>query len=268
MPCSPPSALSPSRRLTVRVVHAVIGAVLARECELLVGRCAGDDARAHDLAELDRGEARAARSAEDGQRLAAPELAALLQRVIRGAIGDDQAAAAVGVEPCGHFRQPFCGDGELLPRRAPARIADHAVARGKPAHAFAQAFDGAGEFRPGRKRKRRLVLVLPGDDQQVEEVQRRGLDPHHGLARPGHRVRQVGHRQVLRLARAGADQCFHGENLQVLSGFSGIWPYKVPTCFPPKVECGAADFPFPILPIIRLYLHWYGASFPGHARGQ
>ena len=135
-------------------------------------------------------------------------------------------AAAVGVEPRGHFRQPFRGDGELLPRRAPARIADDAVARGKPGHAFAQALDGAGEFRARRKRKRRLVLVLAGDDQQVEEIQRRGFDPHHGLARPGHRVRQVGDRQVLRLAGPVQSNAFMAENFQVLSGFSGIWPVQ------------------------------------------
>ena len=80
------------------VVHAVVGAVLPGERELVVGRGAGDHAGAHQLAELDRGEAGAARGAEHRQRLAALQAGAILQRVIGRAVGDDQAGGAVGVE--------------------------------------------------------------------------------------------------------------------------------------------------------------------------
>ena len=62
-------------QIVLAVVHRLVGAVLAREGELVVGRRAGDHARAHQLAELDRGKAGAARRAEHGQRLAGLQIA-------------------------------------------------------------------------------------------------------------------------------------------------------------------------------------------------
>ena len=72
--------------------------MLLGERELVVGRGAGDDAGAHELAELDRGEAGAARGAEHRKRFAGFQSGAILQRVIGGAVGDDQAGCAIGVE--------------------------------------------------------------------------------------------------------------------------------------------------------------------------
>ena len=54
------------------------------------------------------------------------------------------------------------------------------------------------------------MLVFAGDDQIVEEVQRRRLDAHHGFARPGHRVGDVGKFKVVGGAVTGAEQGFHG----------------------------------------------------------
>src|SRR5262249_49582421 len=47
----------------------------------------------------------------------------------------------------------------------------------------------SGELRGRRERQCRLGLVLAGNDQRVEEVERRRLDPHHGFVRPRHRIR-------------------------------------------------------------------------------
>jgi len=60
----------------------------------------------------------------------------------------------------------------------------HAVARLEVGDAGADAFDHARHFRCRRKREGRLDLVLALDHQDVEEIQRRGLDRDHGLAGP------------------------------------------------------------------------------------
>src|SRR5205807_2624545 len=75
-------------QIAAPVVHAAVGAVLSGKLELVVGGGTGDDAGADQMAELDGGEADATRGAENGERLAALEAGAILQRVIGGAIGD------------------------------------------------------------------------------------------------------------------------------------------------------------------------------------
>ena len=119
----------------------------AGEGELFFGRGAGDDARAHDLADLDCGEAGAARGAEHDERLAGFELAALPQAIKRGGIGHGEAGGAVEIEIVRKLHQLLGAGGEAFARRAPAGGAHHAVAGSKIRHAFADAVDDAGEFR-------------------------------------------------------------------------------------------------------------------------
>src|SRR6266446_5717650 len=69
------------------IVDGRVGAVLAAHRELLVARCAGDDARAERLADLDRGQADAAGRAEHEQRFAGLQGAAVAQRMVRSAVG-------------------------------------------------------------------------------------------------------------------------------------------------------------------------------------
>ncbi len=166
--------------------------MLAGKCELLVRRGAGDDARAHDLADLDGGEPGAAGGAEHDQRLAGLELGAHAQRIERRAIGDGEAGGAVEIESVRDFDQKVRRHRDRFARRAPADIAHHPVAGSDIGHAGADALDDAGEFRRRRKRKRRLVLIFAGDDQRVEEIERGRLDAHHGLAGSGLRLRDVG----------------------------------------------------------------------------
>ena len=64
------ACLSASRKSSAGVVHRSSAPWALREGELFVGRGAGDDAGAHELADLDRGEAGAAGGAEHRQRLA------------------------------------------------------------------------------------------------------------------------------------------------------------------------------------------------------
>ena len=79
------------------------------------------------------------------------------------------------IEPDGRHRH-------FLPRRPVADIRRHSVARPHRGDARPDALDLAGEFRRGRKRKGRLGLVLAGDDQRVEEVERRRPHRDHRLA--------------------------------------------------------------------------------------
>ena len=96
--------------------------------------------------------------------------------------------ARSAARPARHLDELAGADGDFLARRAPAAIADDAVARREAGDVRTDAFNGAGEFRPRRERIFRLVLVLAGDDQEIEEIQRGGLDPDHGLSGPGDRV--------------------------------------------------------------------------------
>ena len=69
-------------------------------------------------------------------------------------------------------------------RGAEIGVAHDAVAGREPGHARADALDHAGELAARRKRKRRLDLVLAGDDQRVEEIQARRRDLGDDLAGP------------------------------------------------------------------------------------
>ena len=116
----------------------------------------------------------------------------------------------IEIEAGRHGDELIGGDGDLLARGAPADIAEDAVAGRKPGDAGADALDFAGELGGGREREGRLVLVFAGDDQGVEEVQRRRLDAHHRFARPRRRLGDVGKFKVVGRAVTGAEQGFHG----------------------------------------------------------
>ena len=128
MPCAPPTRLSASRRSLALVVHHLVGAVLARERELVVGRRAGDHARAHDLAELDRRQPDAARGAQHGQRLAGLEAGAVLERVVAGAVGDGERGGALEIEIGGDLDELVGRDGGALARRVEIGVAHDPVA--------------------------------------------------------------------------------------------------------------------------------------------
>ena len=89
-------------------------------------------------------------------------------------------------------------------------IADDAVAGSKAGDAGPQAFDFTGEFGGGREREGRLMLVLARNDKRVEEIQRRGFDADHRLARSGGGFGDIGKRELVRRAVVGAEQGFHG----------------------------------------------------------
>ena len=114
----------------LRVVDRLVGAALPAEGELVVGRRARDHARAHQLADLDRGEPGAAGRAEHRERLAGFELRAVLQRVQRGAVDHRDAGGAIEVERVGDLHHALRA--RARSSRAPRR-SRHSRARGRPA---------------------------------------------------------------------------------------------------------------------------------------
>ena len=68
----------------------------------------------------------------------------------------------------------------------------------------------AGELAAGRERKRRLGLVLAGDDQRVEEVQPARHHPDQDLARSGDGVGDVREHEVVGRSESLAEDGFHG----------------------------------------------------------
>ena len=114
---------------------------------------------------------------------------ALAQRIKRRAIGHGEAGGAFEIERVGYFDQQTGRDRDGFARRAPAAIAHDAVARSNTGDARRRRCSTTpANSAAGRERKRRLVLVFAGDDQRVEEIQRRRLDSHHGLAGAGARL--------------------------------------------------------------------------------
>ena len=132
-----------------------------------------------------------------------------------------RAGGAVEIEPVRHLYELLRRNGNRFACRAPADIAHDTVAWGDAGDAGADALDHAGEFRRRRKRKRRLVLIFAGDDQRVEEIQRRRLYAHHRFARAGVRLVDVGQFKFVGGAEMGTEDGFHA---RFISGFrhSGI----------------------------------------------
>ena len=196
-------------QVLIGIVHQLVGAVGAGESELGVGRGAGDDPRAHQLAELDRRNADAARSAKHRKRLAGLERGAVLERVIGRPIGDVEPGRACRIE-IGRQRD------ELLDRRCHifagrpiADVAQDPVAGLDPGHAGPDPVDNARELAAGRERQRGLGLVSSSDDQRVVEIQPDRFDLHHALAGAGAGSRHVGQHEVVRTAEMRAQDGFH-----------------------------------------------------------
>ena len=63
------------------------------------------------------------------------------------------------------------------------------------------------------------MLIFAGDDQRVEEIQRRGFDAHHGLAGSGLRLGQIPQFELVGRTELAAENGFHAE---LISGFSGF----------------------------------------------
>ena len=177
---TPYRASSPWRSSTniVRVLAAL---------HLLVGPDGCDPARTHQRAELDRGQSDAARRARHQQGFAGLVAAALLQGVVRGAVGHGEGRAVLVAHIVRH-RQELAGiDHGFGGIAAMADHADHTIALLVAGDTLTQLDDVAGDPRPGAK-DAGGELVLIGDDQRVGEIDtrrrpRRGPAPAQRLGR-------------------------------------------------------------------------------------
>ena len=180
------------------------------EFELLVRRGAGDHLQPHQLAEFAGRKTGAAGGAEHRQGLAGLRAGAIFQRMQRGAVDDDDAGGAIEIQIVGNLHDRVRRQRDLFARAVMAAGRHHAVADLQVGDAGADALDHARDFGRRRERKRRLDLVLALDHQDVEEIQRRGLDRDHGLARAGHRIGHIGQHEIVGSAILRAENGFHG----------------------------------------------------------
>ncbi len=184
------------------------------------------------------------------------EPGAILQRVVGRAVGDEQSGGPVEIEVVRYPDEPVGGDRDPLAGGAPAGVAHHPIAGLDVGHARSDAFDGACEFGTGRERKGWLVLILAGDDQVVEEVQRGSCDRDHRFAGARHRVGDVGHDEVVGACRDGCKGLlswidFPASKKKMCCGRCA----SVVQSFG-QTRCDLSAFTLPSLPIISLYFRW------------
>jgi hypothetical protein len=173
----------------------------AGEVQLVVGGGAGDHPRAHQPAELDGRQPRAAGGAEDGQGFAGLQVRPVLQGVKAGAVGHHEAGRLLVRDPVRHPHHATDGRDDPLAAAPPAEEGGRPLADSQARHALPHRVDDARAFPAGREGALGLELVAVDDDQGVEEVQADRADGEPHLPRPGLRVRQVGERQRLGAAR-------------------------------------------------------------------
>src|SRR5205085_12539544 len=89
-------------------------------------------------------------------------------------------------------------------------IAALAVARLKAGDIRLHAFDDARKLVRRLERERRLELVFAGDEERVEEIQRRGLYCDDRLARPRGGLGDVLESEIVGAAEMRAEDGFHG----------------------------------------------------------
>ncbi len=156
--------------------------MLAADGELVVGRRAGDHARAECLPDLNRRDADPAGGAEHEQRLAGFQLAAIAQPEIRRRVGEPERGRLREIHSGRQRQQPPRFGFHFFRERAVRRDCHHAIAGLESIHAVARRFDDARDFATGREGERRLDLILVLDDQDVGEIHARGLHRNHDFA--------------------------------------------------------------------------------------
>jgi hypothetical protein len=148
-------------------------------------------------------------SSLDEQCLAGGERGAVAQRVVGGAVGQEKRRPGDEVhlfrqgDQARCFRLHFLGEGAVSGER------HHLVARLEAVRARADLLHHAGELAAGRKRQRRLELVLVLDDEHVGKIDARRLHRHHDLARPGARRGDLLDHERIGRAELFAEHRFH-----------------------------------------------------------
>jgi hypothetical protein len=192
-----------------RVVDGFVRAVRPAQFELL--RCRGrrDYLRAELLADLDRGEADAAGCAEHEQRFAWPYAGAILEGVMGGGIGDQEARGLHKAHCPRDLIDALRERHGLLGVAAGAVEGEDAHARADMGHIRASLDDNTGHLAARREGKIRPGLILSFHHQAVEEIEPAGLDTDQHLAGTDGRRLDVLEAKLLSRFEIPAKHCFH-----------------------------------------------------------
>src|SRR4029077_15273179 len=186
-------------------------AMFARERELRFSRCRGDHASAQRLAQFHRGEADAARGAEHEQRLAGLELRSILERVLRGAIGQKQRGRFVEGHRIGNLPAVSRGTDHFLSHAALYRTHEHAIPESQALDARAERIEDAGDLAAGRERSRWLDLIEILKYKQNRTIYAASAHRAPDLAGTCHRLGNLVEFQSLGTAGPAAQQRPHAQ---------------------------------------------------------
>ncbi len=148
--------------------------------------------------------------AEHEKALARPDLRAVFQRVMRGAVGHQEGRRGDEIHFVGDRRYPRFVERDFLGKAAPAAGADDAVADLHPGDALANLDDLAGDLAARREGQRRLELIFVFDDQHVGEIDGRRMDLEQHLALAGFGRRHLLDDEAFGRAVFLAQNGFHG----------------------------------------------------------
>jgi hypothetical protein len=152
--------LEPRLEVLGLVVDALVGAMLAGEGKLVSRRGDGDDARSHQLGDLDGGNTGPSRGAEHRDAFFGFELGTVLQGMQRRAVGDWDPRRNLIAHALRDGNDVLRLGDHLLPAAIAADIGHHPLPDLEIGDACAQPLDGAGDLRSRRERERRRDLVL------------------------------------------------------------------------------------------------------------
>ena len=192
------------------IVHHQVGAVFSHDGKPRVVAAGGDDLRAEMPAELDGGQAHAARGAVHQQHFTLLEPGAMDQRMV-GGLGTDAKSGPLGVGPsCRRPHQVAGGrHAHIFGEGAGPHAEDHAIARPPDLDLGADGRDGAGPFHARHEGQLRLVLVAGGEHEHVGEVDRGGADLDQQVGRTGFGDRPFLDLQDRRIAQPIANNGAH-----------------------------------------------------------
>ncbi|MNJ53209.1 hypothetical protein D3C77_485890 [compost metagenome] len=200
------------------VVDQLVGTGSLGHGQLLGTAGCGNHPRAHGFANFHRRQADTAGSTEHQQGFPGLELAALAERMHRGAVGHAEGRSGGEVHLRWNRQYVIGRHRHLFGKTAPPGQGHDPVADLQVASLFAHGADHASGFATRREWQWWLELVLAFDDQGVGKVDPGGLHVQQDLVLLRHRAGDVFQDQVLRRAKGFAQHCFHRDYSFARSG--------------------------------------------------
>ena len=166
-------------------IDEVIGAGLAGHVELVLPAGAGDDPRAHQLADLDRGQPHAARRAQHQKRFAGLQPCLVVERHVACAIGDLEGGGVGEAHAVGQDDRALGGKAAMLGQPAVTGKHGDPTADRRPVRVGADRLDAARHLHPEGEGRLGCFLILALDHQQIGEIQPAGGDGDADFSRSG-----------------------------------------------------------------------------------